>query len=126
MAVVALKIPLVDPDVPTYTDVPKDDPYYRYIETVAAAGLTRGIGGGLFAPSEPVTREQAMAMIARWVALRDGYDISTMYTKPDVDAVLAHFSDGDLVSANLQSELTFAVEFEIVWAKGGHCFRKTV
>ena len=119
MAVVAFEIPLVDPDAPTYTDVPKDDPYYRYIETAAAAGVTRGIGGGLFAPSEPVTREQAVAMIARWVALRDGYDISSMYTKPDVDAVLARFSDGDLVSPNLQSELAFAVEFGIVMGNRG-------
>ena len=46
MTVEAYQLPLVNPDTPTYTDVPKADPYYGYIETITAAGLTRASAAG--------------------------------------------------------------------------------
>ena len=50
MAVDAYKIPLVNPATPTYSDVPPTSDYYMYIEAATAAGLTNGVGGGLFDP----------------------------------------------------------------------------
>jgi len=119
MAVEAYKIALVSPDTPTYTDVSKTDPYYGYIETVTAAGLTNGIGGGLFAPDAATTREQAVAMISRWVAERNGYDLEEMYTQGNIDTLLGRFSDGDQVSPGVQAEMAYAVDFGIVMGKKG-------
>jgi hypothetical protein len=119
MAVEAFKIPKVNPETPTYTDVVKDDPYYSYVETVTAAGLTKGSGAGLFDPDAVTTREQALAMITRWVAQRDGYVLSSMYTQADMGKLLGRFSDGDLVTTGLQAEIAFAVDFGIVVGNKG-------
>lgn len=43
---------------------------YRYIETAARAGIVRGTGGGRFNPNDPISREDAAAMIARAANLR--------------------------------------------------------
>jgi hypothetical protein len=119
MAVEAYKMALVSPDTPTYTDVSKSDPYYGYVETVTAAGLTNGIGGGLFAPDSAITREQAVAMISRWVAERNGYDLEAMYEQGNIDALLGRFSDGDQVSSGVQAEMAYAVDFDIVMGRKG-------
>lgn len=43
---------------------------YAYIDAVAKAGVIQGTGGGYFAPSRPITREEAAAIIARLVVNR--------------------------------------------------------
>jgi len=115
MAVDAYKIPLVSPATPTYSDVPASDFYFAYIEGATAAGLTNGVGGGKFEPTMTVTREQAAAIISRWVADQNGYNIETMYTDADAAAILAAFPDASSVSPSLQKEMAFAVDFGIVW-----------
>jgi len=115
MAVDAYKIPLVSPATPTYSDVPASDYFYAYIEGATAAGLTNGVGGGKFEPYMTVTREQAAAIISRWVADQNGYNIETMYTDADAAAILASFPDAAAVSPSLLKEMAFAVDFGIVW-----------
>jgi len=115
MAVDAYKIPLVTPATPTYSDVPTTDYYFAYIEGATAAGLTNGVGGGKFEPNSIVTREQAAAIIARWVSAENGYDLETMYTDADAAAILALYPDASSVSPSLTKEMAFAVDFGIVW-----------
>jgi len=115
MAVEAYKIPLKNPATPTFTDVPASDLYYQYIEGAKAAGLINGVGGGKFAPDATITREQAAAIIVRWVAAKNGYDPATMYTDAEADAILAVFPDGASVSASLKKEIAFAVDFGVIW-----------
>jgi len=115
MAVDAYKIPLVNPATPTYTDVSASHPQYQWIEAATAAGLTNGVGGGLFKPEDTITREQAAAIIVRWVAQKNGYDLATMYTDGSAAAILAEFPDGATVSASLQKEIAFAVQMGIMW-----------
>jgi len=54
---------------PTFSDVPVSDPGFRYVEAVAAAGLTAGCGGGLFCPDQSVTRRQMAVFLSRALGL---------------------------------------------------------
>ena len=115
MAVDAYKIPLVSPATPTYTDVPKTDYYYAWIEGATAAGLTNGVGGGKFEPNATVTREQAAAIIVRWVAAKNGYNLATYYTDAEAAAIIAAFPDAAQVGPTLAKEVAFAIDFGIIW-----------
>jgi methionine-rich copper-binding protein CopC len=48
-----------------FTDVPDDAWFRQEVLTAYDLGLTNGVGGGLFAPHEPVTREQLATMAVR-------------------------------------------------------------
>jgi hypothetical protein len=43
---------------------------YEHIETAAKAGIVTGLTDGVFAPDQPITREQAAVMIARALKLK--------------------------------------------------------
>ncbi|NLO28060.1 MAG: hypothetical protein GX113_07775, partial [Actinobacteria bacterium] len=113
MAVAAFSIPLVNPAVASYTDVPKTDLYYQYIEAAKAAGVVNGTSATTFSPKANITRQQALAIVARYVAQANGYDLATMYTATEIDALLAHFGDAASVSAELKDEMAFAFDFGI-------------
>src|SRR5660397_229522 len=112
MADDAYVITLVSPATPTYTDVPASDEYYPFVEGATAAGLINGVGGGLFAPLDTITREQAIAIIARYVAGDNGYDLDSYYADPEAE--YASFAHGGDVSGSLVEEMAFAVDFGIV------------
>ncbi len=115
MAVDAYKIPLKNPATPSFSDVPASDIYYQYIEGAKAVGLINGVGGGKFAPDATITREQAAAIIVRWVAQKNGYDPATMYSDAEAASILAVFPDGASVSSSLKKEIAFAVDFGVIW-----------
>ncbi|NLE74143.1 MAG: hypothetical protein GX604_05915 [Actinobacteria bacterium] len=115
MAVDAYKIPLKNPATPSFTDVPASDYYYQYIEGAKAAGLTNGTGNGNFSPDATITREQAAAIIVRWVAPKNGYDLDTLFTPEGINEILGDYPDGDAVSESLKKEIAFAVSFGIIW-----------
>ncbi len=54
---------LVTPEQPSYTDVPKDSPYYAAVETLNAhwisGGLFANTAPGTFGPEEPISRADA-------------------------------------------------------------------
>jgi hypothetical protein len=43
---------------PHFTDVPRSDPFYSYIETAFNHTVISGYGDGTFRPGNPVTRAQ--------------------------------------------------------------------
>lgn len=45
-------------------DVPTNHPFFRFIEAMAASGLTGGCGAGTFCPDAPVTRGQMAVFLA--------------------------------------------------------------
>ena len=57
------------PLTPTFGDVPITDPAYRYVEAVAASGITAGCGGGQFCPDQPVTRRQMAVFLSKALGL---------------------------------------------------------
>jgi hypothetical protein len=53
------------PAVATFpVDVPTTHPFFRFIEALAAAGITGGIGGGQYGPDMPVTRGQMAVFLS--------------------------------------------------------------
>jgi uncharacterized repeat protein (TIGR03803 family) len=51
--------------VGVFPDVPCSDPFARWIEALAAEGITAGCGGGNFCPAGPVTRAQMAVFLLK-------------------------------------------------------------
>ena len=49
-----------------FTDVPKDSPYYEYVNNVYAMGLVKGVSETEFAPEDTLTRAMLVTMIGRF------------------------------------------------------------
>ena len=45
-------------------DVPTSHPQFRFVEALAASGLTSGCGAGSFCPDSPLTRGQMSVFLA--------------------------------------------------------------
>ncbi len=63
MLVRGLGLPLVNPDAPTFVDVPKTHWAYRYVETAVAHGIASGYNATHFGPEDAVKRDQAAVMV---------------------------------------------------------------
>jgi hypothetical protein len=113
MAVAAFNVDLVSPATASYTDVPSSNYYYPYIEGAHAAGMVNGTTASTFAPNANITREQAIAIVVRYVAAANGYDLATMYTPAEITALLAGFGDAASVGSALKTEVAFAIDFGI-------------
>jgi hypothetical protein len=58
------------PGVATFpTDVPTSHPFFRFVEALAAAGITGGCGAGTFCPDDAVTRGQMAVFLATALGL---------------------------------------------------------
>jgi hypothetical protein len=57
------------PAVATFSDVPTNHPFFRFIEAMAASGVTVGCGGGKYCPDDPVTRGQMAVFFGRALGL---------------------------------------------------------
>jgi hypothetical protein len=57
------------PATATFADVPVGDPIHRFVEALAAAGITGGCGGGNFCPGAPLTRGQMAVFLATALGL---------------------------------------------------------
>ena len=91
-----------------FSDVPATASYAGAVNAMAELGLVDGIGGGKFAPQEPMSREQyiaVMARLARW--LNFGADATgDSLTQEELDAAKAGgFSNWSAGSAALLSKL---------------------
>ena len=52
------------PATATFNDVPTDHQFFRFIEALAASGITGGCGNGNFCPDNPVTRGQMATFLS--------------------------------------------------------------
>jgi hypothetical protein len=57
------------PATPTFGDVPTSSGMYKFVEALAASGITGGCGGGNFCPNNPVTRGQMAVFLASALGL---------------------------------------------------------
>ncbi|MCR4428585.1 MAG: S-layer homology domain-containing protein [Caldiserica bacterium] len=62
---IALRIPEVKPDVPTFPDVGKDHWAFGYIEAAVKRGLLKGFPDGTFRPEDQVSKPQIIKIIAQ-------------------------------------------------------------
>lgn len=58
--------------LPAYTDVAASAWYYGTIQAATELGLTEGLGGGIFKPNQPVTRQEAAAWLVRALKQKTG------------------------------------------------------
>ncbi len=58
------------PATATFNDVPTGHQFFRFVEALAASGITAGCGGGNFCPNEPLTRGQMAAFLAKALGLQ--------------------------------------------------------
>ena len=57
------------PAVAAFADVPVGHPQHRFVEALAAAGITGGCGGGNYCPDTPLTRGQMAVFLATALGL---------------------------------------------------------
>ncbi len=57
------------PAVQHFSDVPATSQWFKYVEALYAAGITTGIGNGLYGFNEPVTRGQMAIFLSRALGL---------------------------------------------------------
>ena len=80
MAVVAFDIPLMNPAIATFTDVPKGSHYYQYVEGAVAAGLVR-FRARPSAPTPPSPVSRPSPSCRAGSPRRNGIDLATI-TRP--------------------------------------------
>ena len=64
VVVMAVGWPLLNPPLPSFSDVAPGSPFYSYVETASLHGIISGYSDGSFKPGEPVTRGQLVKMAA--------------------------------------------------------------
>ena len=52
-----------------FTDVDYHDPWAVAVGWACGEGLVNGVGEGLFAPTRPITREEAAVLLRRWAGV---------------------------------------------------------
>jgi hypothetical protein len=57
------------PDTATFGDVPASNPFFQFIEALAASGITGGCGGGNYCPDNPLTRGQMAVFLSKALGL---------------------------------------------------------
>ena len=57
------------PATATFGDVPVGHPFHRFVEALAAAGVTGGCGGGNYCPDAALTRGQMAVFLAAALGL---------------------------------------------------------
>jgi hypothetical protein len=72
MIVIAKNWPLALPETPTFSDVPRDDWAFGFVETAHAQGVVAGYSGGTFRPGNEATRAQLSKMLSTAFQLPDG------------------------------------------------------
>lgn len=79
-----------------FSDVATSAWYGGYIETASSYGIIKGYDNGKFGPQDTISREQAMAMLARAMKITG---LETALTTDDVNQLTAAYIDGPSISA---------------------------
>lgn len=75
----------------SFTDVKESDWYSSVIKTAVSNQLISGFEDGLFHPTDPITREQAMAIIAKAMAVTG---LKAKLPQQDEQSILSVYTDG--------------------------------
>jgi hypothetical protein len=95
----------------SFSDVGSGDWYGGYIETAVSYGLITGYGDGRFGPNDKITREQAMAIIARAMVLTE---LRPDLTEGGITDLLTPFADGGEVSGWSAAGIAACLETGVV------------
>jgi hypothetical protein len=95
---------------PAFSDIQATDSCSPYVAWAASKNITNGIGDGLFAPYDKLTREQAITMLYRYAV---AFSLDTA-----ADGNLSAFSDGIQVSSWASTAMNWAVGHHYVGGTG--------
>ncbi len=95
-----------------FSDVAKDDPYYREIGVAKALGITSGTGNNQFSPDKEMMRQDMMVLVDR--ALR----VAGIGLKDAGDDVLKGFSDNEAIAPFARNSVTKLVAKGIIKGSG--------
>ena len=71
MVVEGTGVPTAMPAVPSFSDVPKTNYFYPWIEGGAQAGIISGFGDGSFGPNNQIARQQADSILGSYLAQKE-------------------------------------------------------
>lgn len=98
----------------SFTDVKENAYYMSYIEWARLNNIIKGIGNGIFAPDQSITREQ-MAVIMQNFAKAHGFKLPKVNEEKD-------FADSDSISAYANEAVQEMQMSGIINGKGGNIF----
>ncbi|MCL1807608.1 MAG: S-layer homology domain-containing protein [Oscillospiraceae bacterium] len=78
--------------IKSFTDVPEDAWYYNAVIWAADNSIVAGVGGGLFDPETPITRQEAAQMLYNYAVNFKGYDVPENRELPE-------YTDTDQIDA---------------------------
>lgn len=93
-----------------FADVADDTWYAKAVAWAAANGLTTGVKADVFAPNDPVTREQLVTFLCRYVDWK-GLEL------PEGDADLSRFQDAGQVSPWAKDFIVRSLEAGVIQGK---------
>ena len=95
----------------TFGDVAVSKWYCGYIKTASSYGIINGYTGTAFGPNDTITREQAMAMIARAMKITG---LEASLTDSEAASLIAAYADGKNVSQYAGNSIAACLKTQIV------------
>ena len=95
----------------TFSDVDADAWYCGYIETASSYGIINGYTDGTFRPTDNITGEQAMTMIARAMAVTQ---LEYALTDSEAESLLAGYSDAADAAAYARESVAACLKTGVV------------
>jgi len=99
----------------SFADVSSSDWFNGYVDTATVYSLITGYDNTSYGPNDTITREQAMAILARAMKLTG---LSVSLTDSEVSAVLANYTDGASVSGYAKASAAACIKTGIVSGTG--------
>lgn len=99
----------------SFYDVSESAWYCGYIETASSYGIIKGYSEDTFGPNDTITREQAMAMIARAMKITD---IKVGLTDSEINQLLKVYVDGVTAADYAEESIAACLTAGIVFGTG--------
>lgn len=99
-----------------FNDVTKDTWYYDAVSIASEYGIISGYGDGKFGPMDKITREQAMAMIARAMKITK---LKAELNDGEMQKLLEAFGDSGKAADWAKASIAACVKAEIVSGRNG-------
>lgn len=99
-----------------FNDVAKKDWYYDAVSIASEYGIISGYGNGKYGPQDKITREQAMAMIARAMEITQ---LKVEFKAGEADQLITAFADSEKPSDWAKDYIASCIKAETVHGRSG-------
>jgi len=99
-----------------FTDVSTDSWYTDAVATVAQLGFMNGYPDGTYRPSQQITREEAMVIVAR---VLNYLESNPVLSTDEIDNILAAYGDQDQLSNWSRTDIALTVREGIIMGNNG-------